>query len=297
MKNSKLLSIAVSKVIVPSAFPVVRFVKDQIFLAHFDRGNLKPSIFGWPFILWARAWGYMTHYVRREFNDYACRKYFHFHQHHYGPTGRGYFSYADLDRTAKANLFGQPAGRVAPFIERYADLLGYADGNSFLDAGCGRGQNIKVLMDRFPSSVIHGIDFNAEAAEVITLAVDDHRVMVCPGDLTDPETIRAIGNNAYDHVVLSHVLSIIIGDGREATLKIRSMIITELARVASKSLLIIDSHAIISDRVQFEIEQRDRGAYVESILPYFEPLPGRTMVFSAAGSVAVLYQPTQPSCP
>ena len=277
---------------VPVAFAVLRFVKDQVFLSQLQSTRLTPSPAGRLVAVAARVSGHLQCQFRRAFDDYALRKYVGFIQHHYSKSGRGYFSYEALSPAAKVDMFGKPAGRIGPFIDRYGDLLRYADGDTFFDAGCGRGQNVKVLMDRFPASAIHGMDLSAEAAEVVTLAADGSRVTAGPGDLTDVDTLKAIADDRYDHVVLSHVLSVIIGAGIEATAQTRARIIGELARIARKSLLIIDSPAILSDHQRFKIEQRDRGAYVESILKYFQPLPGRTVVLFSAESVAVLYWPS-----
>ena len=292
LKRSNALSALIGKAIVPIVFPVVRFVKDQVFLSHLNKDGLMPSAFGWAVVFVARAWGYCRRIFRHEFDDYALHRYALYVRRHYGKGGRGYFSYANLQASEKAQLFGRSGGRIAPFIEHYQDLLKYADDDSYFDAGCGRGQNVKVLMERFPTSSIHGMDLSGDAADIVTLAVSDPRVTARPGDLTNIATLKAIGDDAYDHVILSHVLSIILGAGLDATRQTRGMIISELARIARKSLLIIDSPAIIADRERFEIEQLDRGAYHESILKYFDTLGGRTVILTSAESVAVLYQPS-----
>ncbi|PIW26384.1 MAG: hypothetical protein COW30_15035 [Rhodospirillales bacterium CG15_BIG_FIL_POST_REV_8_21_14_020_66_15] len=290
IKNSRLPSFIVGRLIVPPVFHVMRFVKDQTFLVNLHSAELKPGPLGRAVAFLARAAAFLGRLYQREFDAYASRKYSRYIRHHYGRDGRGYFSYAGLGDAEKAALFGKPGGRINGFIERYSDLLGYADGDTFFDAGCGRGQNIKVLMERFPRSPIHGIDFSAEAVSVINLAVGSEPVSAVQGDLTDAATFVAFGDGAFDHVVMSHVLSIIIGDGTQETKDTRAAILRELARLARKTVLVIDSPAIVSQVEGFEIEQKDRGYFAESVLKYFPPDQGTTCVLQSADSIAVLFR-------
>ena len=222
--------------------------------------------------------------------NYALDKYSGYISHHYSKEGRGYFSYENISDEEKLKLYGSPKGRVADFIENYPDIVDYKDGDSFLDAGCGRGQNIKVLLEKFKASKIYGVDLSKEAVDVINLAVQNDNLKAEAADLTNIEIFKAIEDKSYDHIVMSHVFSIIIGNSLEHTKKIRQSIIREFVRIAHKSVLIIDGPENVNEKESFVIEQLHRGAYTESILDYFPQDLGRTIVMKSPYSTAVFFK-------
>lgn len=280
----------IGRLIVPLIFPIKRLLADQIFLYQLESSDLKPSPIAAPMIFLVRVWRYLRRVYNEEFTDYALVRYANFTKRHYSKEGRGYFSYDDLSDADRIELFGRPRGRIEPFLTGYRDVLAFADGDSFFDAGCGRGQNTKVLLENFPSSSILALDVSQEAITVIDTAVKSPKLLTKVGDLAAPETLAAISDGAYDHVVMCHVLSVMICPGLEATRNLRRRLVEEFARVAKKSVIIIDSQAIIAPGENFEIEQRDRGWFDGSILPCFEGLPGQTIVLSANHSFAVFYK-------
>lgn len=288
---ARIMHCVIDRLLVPAAFPILRLMKDQLFLHRLASDALKPSRLAAPLIICARAWLYFARSYRHAFDDYALRRYSRFVKHHYSKNGRGYFSYEKLSDADKITLYGEPDGRVRDFIDTYGDLLEYADGDSFFDAGCGRGQNVKVLRERFPHSPILAKDISAEAVKVIDLAAASPLLTTGTLDLSDPAALADIGDGAYDHVVISHVLSVILGEGLQATRGLRQRIISDLVRIAGKSLLIIDSPAIIAAQESFEIEQKDRGWFSGSVWSCFAESDGRIMTLHSGGSVAILYRP------
>ncbi|UTW51627.1 class I SAM-dependent methyltransferase [bacterium SCSIO 12827] len=288
IKYGRATSFVIGRIFVPILFPIARHVKDQLFLRRMNNPLLKPSPISRPLSYITRAWGYFGRVFRREFDDYALRRYSTYIRRHYSQSGRGYFSYSNLKEEEKAALFGQPEGRLQGFIDHYGDLLNYQDGDTIFDAGCGRGQNVKTLLEALPTSPIDAMDISAEAVSVITAAIKSPRVKTWAGDLTDPAVLGDLQDNAYDHVVISHVLSVILGNGIDATQNVRKEIIGNLARLARKTVLIIDSPAIIAAEERFEIEQRDRGWFASSILPICEDLPTQVVVLTSSGSIGVL---------
>lgn len=293
VKNSLtgIMRIVIERLLLPVTFPVMRFVKDQLFLHRLANDALPPLPSAALLIFFARGCTHLARTYRRAFDDYALRRYSRFVKRHYGKEGRGYFSYDGLSDKDKAALYGQPDGRIRGFIETFPDLLGYNNGDSFFDAGCGRGQNVKVLRELFPNSPILAKDISAEVVSVIGLAAASPLVTTGTVDLSDPVSLADLGDGAYDHVIISHVLSVVLGDGLDATRTLRQRIITDLVRVARKSLLIIDSPAIVADREGFEIEQMDRGWFAGSVRPYFAQADGRIITLQSGGSVGILYQP------
>lgn len=286
----RLLTCFIRLVAVPTVFHSVRLIQDQVFLKELGNESLKPSILLSPLVFGVRAWRRATGIFNAQFNDYALRKYMRYIKRHYGPGGRGYHSYGKLSNAEKVRLYGKPPGRIAEFITKHADTLGYRNGDSFFEAGCGRGQNLKVLSEMFDASPIFGTDVSGDAVDVITLAAPKGRLTVWVSDLTDPATLRSIADNAYDHVVISHVLSVVLGDGIADTHRLRQEIVDHLIRIAGKSVLLIDGRDLAVCKEQFVIEQRDRGAFKESLLTYFPTDQGRLVALLSNASFAAHFR-------
>lgn len=292
LKNSKFLRFIIKEFIVPPVFYGVRLFKDQMFLTDLRNQSLRPSIFFYPISFLVRGGAFLTRLFAKEFNDFAFSKYANYIRHHYSREGRGYFSYENLTDGEKIKLYGQPHGRIQYFIDHYSDLLNYQNGDSFFDAGCGRGQNIKVLLEAYDQSRIQGVDLSKEAVEVINLAVSRETLHVSPGDLTSPDTFRSISDGAFDHVIMSHVFSLIIDKGVNSTKALRASIIKELVRIANKSVLILDGYNVVATEEAFVIEQAFRGSFAETILPYFPQNRGMTITLQGEAGVGVLFMKT-----
>lgn len=290
LKNSAFLRSAIKHILVPPIFYGFRLFKDQMFLSSLRNESLRPSIFFYPISFLVRGGAFFTRLFAKEFNDYAFSKYVNYIHVHYSREGRGYFSYENLSDGEKIKLYGQPHGRIQYFIDHYSDLLNYQNGDSFFDAGCGRGQNIKVLLEMYNRSSIEGVDLSKEAVEVINLAVSRKTLHVAPGDLTDPETFRSINDDAFDHVIMSHVFSLLIDKDVNSTKALRASIIKELVRIARKSVLILDSNEVVASEEAFVIEQAFRGSFSETILPYFPHNQGLTVTLQGEAGVGVLFR-------
>ena len=276
--------------LLPAVFPIVRFYKDQIFLAELDNPRLRPSVVAGPlYFLW-RAKRSLDRTLRRVFSEFALSRYTRYIRTHYGPDGRGYFSYAGLSDDERRALFGKPNGRIEPLLDTHAGLLGLSNGDRILDVGCGRGQNTKVLMERFDRSQIHAVDISAEAVQVVALATEDNpRVTTQVGDITDPSTYAGMDDDSIDHVVMSHVMALIFRKSIAETQQIRQALINSLVRVARKSVIILDDTEIVSGEEEFVIEQLNRGAFAEPIAKYFPADRGTLLTMPVGTSVAVVY--------
>ena len=109
---------------------------------HFDLGLIAYPI--WlimsGFKLIKKSW--VSVYI-----DYGMQLYSTWVGEHYSPTGRGYYNYGNLSKQEKLNLYGEPRGRIEYFLKNYQQTLKYEDGQSILDAGCGRGQTSKFYQN------------------------------------------------------------------------------------------------------------------------------------------------------
>ena len=161
--------------------------------------------------------------------------------------------------------------RLSYYIEHNQSVLDYKDGDSFLDAGCGRGQNIKELACRYPHSKIKGFDVNRGALRVIATALKNRtNVLVEVGSVVGQVYMEEFPANAVDHVVVSHVFSFLIGKDLEETKKLRQATVDQLLRVAKKTVVILDANIWKEDEgIELVIEQNTRCFISESLAPYF----------------------------
>jgi ubiquinone/menaquinone biosynthesis C-methylase UbiE len=295
LKNSiiNLLS-SIFRWFVPPWFWVYRWLKDQVFLVNLRSQNLSPGFHAYPlwlifsgFQLIKMGWGIA-------YRDYGMQRYSKWIGEHYGPMGRGYFNYGELSDQEKIDLYGVPRGRLEYILNNNSQILAYGDGQSFLDAGCGRGQNIKVLSEYYPNSTIRAFDISEGALSVVKLGIQNQKkIHVEVGSLTDINYLDQYSSNGFDHVLISHVFSLIMKEGEENSRKLRQNIIENLLRISKKSLLIIDSPAILKmGESEFEIEQLHRATYKESVIPYFnEHLDqGEVYAIFSSESLGVLFK-------
>jgi SAM-dependent methyltransferase len=237
-------------------------------------GNRKighPSIAYLPFAYLNRLLFFINDVWTASFTKYALKKYIVFLKRHYAKEGLGYFDYEHLSDGDRLKIYQEQEGRIAYYIKHNPTVLDYKDGDSFLDVGCGIGQNIKELVGRYPNSSIKGFDVSKEALMVIQTALrDNKRISVEVGDVVDLKYLASYPSGSFDHVVMSHVLAFLIEAGTEETRKMRQAIIDQLVRITSKDLLIMDGNILSkNDTLQVMIEQNNRCFFKESLVPYF----------------------------
>jgi SAM-dependent methyltransferase len=280
--------------IVPLWFWIYRWLKDQEFLVNLQSQTLRPALIAYP--IWLIMLGFKL--IKKSWTsvyiDYGMQRYSIWVTEHYSPAGRGYYNYGNLSEQEKLNLYGEPRGRIEYFLKSYPRTLKYEDGQSILDAGCGRGQNIKVLSEYFPISKIKGFDLNEGASSVVELGVENQKqIQTEVGSITDINYLKQYPTNGFDHVLLSHVFSFIMSGSEAGTLLLRQQIIDELIRISSRTVLILDGSGILHlKEPSFNIEQLQRATYTESIIHYFNKHlnHGEVCVISSTVSFGVLFQ-------
>ena len=295
LKNSsKIILCSIFRWIVPLWFWIYRWLKDQEFLVGLQSPTLRPGLISFPiwlimsgFILIKKSW--VSVYI-----DYGMQRYSTWVGEHYSPTGRGYYNYGNLSEQEKLNLYGEPRGRIECFLKSYPRTLKYEDGQSILDAGCGRGQNIKVLLEYFPTSKIKAFDLSEGALSVVELGVENQKqIQTEVGSITDINYLKQYPTNGYDHVLLSHVFSFIMSESEAESLQLRQQIIDELIRISSRTVLILDGPEILHlKEPSFNIEQLQRATYTESIIRYFNKHlnHGEVCVIFSTESFGVFFQ-------
>ena len=255
----------------------------------------KPSIISMPLVyarggirVLRRAWNI-------EFTDYALKKYKRLVEIHYSAAGVGYLDFDKLSEQALLEIYDGLRGRVAYFVKNSPAALTYKDGDTFLDVGCGKGQNIKELVKLFPNSGIKGFDMNEGALRVVQSALKNNdNIRVERDSVTDISYLQSYGTRSFDHVIMSHVMSTITGRGIEETRKVRQALINELIRIASRTVLILDGDCLYdkNEDPKFVIEQNTRGSFKESFVQYFDKhlVNGELYVMFSPESTAFLYR-------
>jgi len=231
----------------------------------------KPSVLAFPFVYYYRGCTFLKRIWQTEFSDYALRRYQAYLALHYSPTGVGYFDYTALSDESRVSIFNGLSSRLAHYVDYNRTILDYKDGETFLDAGCGKGQNIKELISRYPRSVIKGFDINEGALQVVGAALKDSpNVHVELGSIVDPTYLSSYPDHSIDHVVVSHVISFLSSSSLDETRTLRQTVIDQLLRIARRTLIIMDAN-IWSDSGSFEVimDQNTRCFFRESLQPYF----------------------------
>lgn len=265
---------------VQTAFVDARFVRRQ---------SITASIGSRLLAFLALAWERLSHLARQERQDLLFARYTQLHPVHYGPRGRGYSSIAPSSTAERIGRYRSQASRLEPFVDRYPELLRFRDGDSFLDLGCGTGQNIRMLCERFPSSRITGYDLNADAVALIRESEPHPGLRVATGDLADAGSRADALRGGFDHIVLSHVLAFIIAPSCNETTAARREILSDLAEACRSSLIIIDTFGAAGEPT-ISIEQRQRANVRDDVLGYFGDMPaGRAYLVQAGQSRAVVF--------
>ena len=260
------------KPIVPLWFWIYRWFKDQQFLIELQSQTIRPNLITYP------AWFILSclNLIKKSWSsvyiDYGIKRYTRWVGEHYSPTGRGYFNYENLSESQKLQLYGEPHGRLDYFIINYPQILKFRDEQSFLDAGCGRGQNIKILLDYYPNATIKAFDLNEGALNIVekgTMSLKNISAEI--GSVTDFSYLKQYSTNSFDHVILSHVFDFIMSESKSSTILIRQKIIDELVRISNGTIFILGGKELFHfGDPEFKIEQLQRGFFVESIVHYFE---------------------------
>jgi len=272
------------------ALPWRRWWADQVFLVQLSSERLRPSRFGSFAGRLALARRLALSAASAAQTDVLLSAYQPLVDVHYGPGGRGYPSLGDLDDAAAAQRYATQGSRLRPFIAAYDHLLSYRDGQTFLDLGCGTGQNVRELLHRFPTSPVHGLDINADAIAFLSRVEGSTRLHGKTASFADPVVLREVLAEVQpDHVVICHALSTLYADSVESTRTLFTSILAPITTSSARSLVVIDSFAA-RGRYDITIEQRTRLRAAHDVLSLFDPLgAGRAHLVNADGLQAVIW--------
>jgi ubiquinone/menaquinone biosynthesis C-methylase UbiE len=271
-------------------FLYLRAVRHDLFL----RQLALPGQCWWlrPFGIASRAIGVLSRCWRVAFTRAAIRHYAKTLTRHYGPRGLAYghlASETDADRLAR---FKNQQGRIRFYLHD-CRVLDFADGDSFLDCGCGPGQNVAELRRAFPASPIKAFDYNADAIAIVKLgSKGDALTTAEQGSVLDWPYLAAYPDNSVDHVLISHVMGFLLRPSMEETRKARQHIVNELIRIARRTVLVLDRVETNQTQMSVEIEQRDRGIVHDDLTQYFQrhETEGQLYLMLSPEDEAIIYR-------
>lgn len=247
--------------------------------------TLGQRILAYPAIGWER----LSRATRNERQDLLFGRYVRLHPLHYGPGGRGYQSVPVSTPAQRRERYLAQKSRLAWFADTFGDLLSYSDGDAFVDLGCGTGQNIRWLVSAFPNSPITGADLSADAVGLVRECEQSERVAVQAGDITDLSFLDTVLDRPVDHIVISHVFSLLFAPTRAETVALRQAIIDRLVSASRKSVTIIDTFGP-SGTTTIAIEQRQRAVVSDDVLRYFSAhASGRTVMAASDVTHAIMF--------
>jgi len=105
--------------------------------------------------------------------------------------------------------------------------------------------------------------------------------------------LQSYEDRSFDHVIMSHVMSTLNGNGIEETIRVRQALVNQIIRIASRTVLILDGDVLYEKKdLKFIIEQNTRGFFKESFIHYFDEhlVNGELYVMFSAESTAFLYK-------
>ena len=232
--------------------------------------------------------------LRGAYEDDILATYHSLHSIHYGPGGRGYASTPGLSAVETREMYSTQFSRLEYFADTFPDLLSYEDGDAFLDLGCGRGQNLRFLSERFPRSSIKGVDISTDAVEFVGLANSNPRLRVEVGNILDLHQLDSILSERPDHIILSHVFALLLGPSAVATHEMRTELVRHLVSACRKTVIILDEFNSRGN-LKVSMEQLNRSVVADDVLGYFSVMEGsRSVLAYSPRSQAVMFQRHSP---
>lgn len=245
----------------------------------------RERAFAYPLLAWERV----RHRMGRARQDALFERYAQLHTLYYGPKGRGYSTVALANQEERLQHYWGQVSCLEHFVDTYPERVRFRDGNSFLDLGCGTGQNIRMLAARYPSSCIVGYDLNANAVGLIRECDSHPGVFVEFDDFADDSVLNQAISAGFDHIILSHVFSLVFGPSLASTIALRRRIISDLAKACRISLIIIDAFGA-AGAPSIRIEQKQRAIVSDDVLGYFAEIDGgRAFMIQSDRSRAVVF--------
>ena len=178
------------------------------------------------------------------------------------------YNHVSIDNAKFFEQFKKSDGSIKEIFEnrilfKFADIK---DGDSFLDCGCGPGNNIKEIKKQLPKSWITAFDLSPNVIKFINDYFKQQHVEAFVGSVLDLDVFKKIPDRSIEHVFFANMLSTVFLDSVEKTKEIRQEIISQAIRIAKKNVIL--NEFLLPTRIY--IEQKYRAAFDEDYSPYFE---------------------------
>lgn len=272
------------------------WITDQMFLVSLQSPTIgRPSVIGMLFAFQGYLWRAIKVMWNEAYTEYTLHLYSKRNLAHYAKNGRGYMNVPNLSDQERIDQFAKLESRLEVFVDSYPMMVDYIDGESFLDAGCGKGQNLKFVLGRFPHSLYTGFDIDERCLQVARIGTEGCATRsVRHGSILDFNFLKSFEAKSVDHVYVCHVFSALLSPTIDETKLRHQSIIDEFVRISRRSIMIIDSMTI-GNFLEVRIEQLTRATVCEDIVSYFgkHRLIGEACVLSCQHSRAVLFKARQ----
>ena len=271
-------------------FWIVRWIMNNKLRYELNDNNFgKPNLLSYPFIIFVKLFRRIYNMFFLEFNNYALSKYKIFSKQHYSSDGPAYGGLRNLNSEEKKNYYINSKSRLEYFYNNNKYLLDFKNGDSFLDIACGYGRDIKFLSNKFDKSKIDGFDINASALEVIKAGDQNVNINLKEKSFLDFNFLNEIRSKSYDWVLISHVLSVVVGANLEETLYLRRKLVSEFVRISNKGLLILDNS--YTNNLKLTLEQNTRCVIYQDFTEFFSSLKdGELYMMKSKDSFAYLWK-------
>ena len=269
------------------------WITDQRFLASLQNPTVgRPTAIGVACAFHVYLWRAIKVMWKEARAEYTLRLYSKQNLVHYAKDGRGYLNVVNLSERERIDQFAKLESRLQVFVDSYPMMVGYEDGESFLDAGCGKGQNLKFILSRYPRSPYTGFDIDERCLQVAKVGTEgsaDRSLM--QGSILDFDFLQSFEAKSVDHIFVCHVFSTLLSPTICETKLNHQRIIDEFVRMSRKSILIIDGMSL-GKSFEVEVEQVTRAVVCENISSYFERHQslGEACILSCRDFRAVLFK-------
>ena len=272
------------------------WITDQMFLMSLHNPIVgRPSTLGAFFAFQVYSWRAIKTMWKEACAEYTLRLYSKRNLSHYAENGRGYMDLASLSGQECADQFAGLESRLQLFLDLYPMTVGYKDGDSFLDAGCGKGQNLKFILNRYPHSHYTGFDIDERCLQVAGVGTErSAKRSLLQGSILDFDFLKSFEDKSVDHIFVCYVFSTLLSPTIHETKLSHQRVIDEFVRMSRKSIMIIDDMSL-GKSFEVEIEQLTRAAVCENISSYFvkHQSVGEACVLSCQDFRAVLFKPRE----
>ncbi len=270
-------------------FYINRYLADSYF--NFVRDKKKKFFIGYLLFGFIK---YVNINFSNKFLNTKLKNYSVLLNYHYSKNGNAYSELPSLKNEDAINQVKNKLESRLFLFERILKL--FFDGDSFVEFGCGKGQNIFPLSNKYKNSILQSFDISPDSINFIKecIKINDISNINCDlGDLKNLDFLHKFENECFDHIILVNVFSLIFDQNSKNSNDLRKEIIYNLIRICKKSLIIIDSEAILNTGKSFlKIEQSNRAIYFDNILKYFSNLNilDNVNIIYKDNSYAVIYE-------